>query len=73
MVFYYYMDGWIMKELIEIMSELNKKMLDSKAGLTTYEDDSQADHGDGQQCGREEAYREAILICATKIITINGR
>ena len=39
----------------------------SKDGLTTYSEDSEADHGDGQQVGRETTCVAIIKICADKI------
>ena len=56
-----------MKDLIKVINKCIAGIEDSKIGLTTYEDDSQAEHGDGQQVGREDAYREIIKFCANEI------
>lgn len=60
--------GFEMKELIEILNEAYEKLSNSGDDLVTYDSDSEADHGDGQKCGREEAYRAVIKMCAEKII-----
>ena len=57
-----------MDELIEMMNYAYSGLRNSKSGLETYEDDSEADHGDGQQVGREHAYREIIKHCAERIL-----
>lgn len=57
-----------MKELIEVMNHAYQGLCNSKEGLETYADDSEADHGDGQQVGREHAYREVIRHCAEQIL-----
>lgn len=55
------------KALNEVISAALNLHADSKDGLTTYVDDSDADHGDGQQVGRESAYENVIKLCADKI------
>ena len=63
-----------MKALIEIIIFAQEGIENSKEGLTTYEDDSEADHGDGdgdgdgQQVGRETAYRAVIKKCAELMV-----
>jgi hypothetical protein len=47
--------------LIQFSIEGMKK---SGHDLVTYTEDSEADHGDGQQVGREQAYRAMINKCA---------
>ena len=56
-----------MQDLIEMMAWAHEQLKNSKLGLETYEDDSQADHGDGQQVGRETAYMAIIKKCAEQI------
>ncbi len=55
------------KELVEIMNIALDGLENSKDGLTTYEHDADADHGDGVMCGREEAYGAIIKECANRI------
>ncbi len=53
-----------MRDLIAIIIFAQEGIENSNEGLTTYENDGQADHGDGQQVGRETAYRSIIKKCA---------
>ncbi len=55
------------KAFNEIINVSLSLYTNSKDGLTTYSDDSDADHGDGQQVGRETTCVEIIKICADKI------
>jgi hypothetical protein len=50
--------------VISIMKFALDGLENSKDGLTTYAEDSEADHGDGQQVGRETAYKAVIKECA---------
>lgn len=53
-----------LNEMISVAINLHEN---SKDGLTTYNDNSEADHGDGQQIGRETICAKIISICADKI------
>lgn len=55
------------KALTEIINAAINLHSNSKDGLTTYVDDSEADHSDGQQVGRETTCENIIKICADKI------
>lgn len=59
------------KENIRLMSVALDNYEKSKDGLTTYEDDSEADHGDGQQVGREAACFAMVKYCAGRIVDIS--
>ena len=51
------------KTLTELLLATIKLREDSGNGLVTYAQDSESDHQDGQQVGREDAYEEVIKIC----------
>ena len=55
------------KALNEIITVAISMHENSKEGLTTYSDDSEADHEDGQQVGRESTCVNIIRACADKI------
>lgn len=55
------------RALNEVISATLNLYDNSKDGLTTYTEDSEADHGDGQQVGRETTCENIIKICADKI------
>jgi len=55
-----------MKHLIDMLNFAYRELLDAKQE-DTYDDDSQADHGDGMYCGRVEAYKKVIKECAKNI------
>lgn len=59
-----------MDEVLAILMFAEGRLKNSKEGLETYEDDVDADHGDGQQVGREYAYREIIKRCAERLIIL---
>ena len=56
-----------MKELLAIMTFAVDQFDNAKDGITTYEEDHGADHGDGRFSGRREAYQAIINECAKKI------
>ena len=55
---------------MEILEVCLHGMENSKEGLDTYTEDSEADHGDGQQVGRETAYKRVAKLCCTKLLDI---
>ena len=55
------------KALNEVISVALNMYVNSGDGLTTYAQDSESDHGDGQQVGRESTCENIIKICADKI------
>ena len=59
------------KENIRLMNVALAGYENSKEDLTTYADDSEADHGDGQQVGREKACYDMIKDCADRISEIS--
>ena len=54
--------------VFDIMNFAKDGFYNSKDGIETYEDDSSADHGDGQQVGRETAYKAVMCKCAKIIL-----
>ena len=54
----------IVTELLLATIELRKC---SGEGLITYAEDSESDHQDGQQVGRETAYDEVIKVCVKEL------
>lgn len=58
------------RALMEILEVCLHGMENSKEGLDTYTEDSEADHGDGQQVGRETAYKRVAKLCCTKLLDI---
>ena len=57
-----------MDNLIKILNFSYNGYLNSKDGLETYDDACEADHGDGQQVGREEAYSKVMKECCKLLI-----
>ena len=57
-----------MDNLIKIITFANEGIKNSGKDVMTYMDDSEADHGDGIQVGREGTYKEVIKECARLII-----
>jgi len=55
------------KALNEIITVAISMYENSGDGVTTYTEDSEADHGDGQQVGREYTCKNIIRACADKI------
>ena len=55
------------KALNEIITVAIGMYGDSGKGVTTYTEDNEADHGDGQQVGREYTCKNIIRACADKI------
>ncbi len=56
--------------LFEILEVCVDGIENSKDGLETYTEDSLADHGDGQQVGREAAYRNVGKVCCAKLMEV---
>ena len=56
-------------DIFELMNYCHQKTKEARDGLDTYEDDSEADHEDGQYVGRRDAYHDIICKCANLIIT----
>lgn len=56
---------------IKIVTELLLATIElrecSGEGLITYAEDSESDHQDGQQVGRETAYDEIIKVCVKEL------
>ena len=55
-----------MKHLIDMLNFAYQGLLNAKQEVT-YDEDSEADHGDGMFCGRVEAYKAVIKECAKNI------
>lgn len=54
-------------EIISLLNFSHEKLKTSRDDLVTYEDDSEADHQDGQFVGRATAYREMIKECGRRL------
>lgn len=62
-----------MKDVAILLSVFEDALLgynNSKIGLETYTESCDADHGDGQQVGREDAYHKVMLSCAEKLVEV---
>ena len=55
------------KALNEVITVAISMYENSGDGVTTYAEDSEADHGDGQQVGREYTCKNIMRACADKI------
>ena len=60
-----------MDDIFELMNWAYARTKDVKQEHVTYDDDSQADHDDGQYIGRKTAYNEIIAKCA-ELISANA-
>lgn len=52
---------------IDIILKCQDGLLSAKDGVATYDEDSEADHGDGVFCGKEVAYADIMRHCAEKL------
>ena len=59
------------KHLIDMLNFAYEESQKAKDDLVTYDDDSQADHEDGQYCGRVRAYAVVMKKCAQLIVDEN--
>ncbi len=55
------------KTLNELLLTTIKLRENSGEGLVTYAEDSESDHQDGQQVGREDAYETVIRLCVEQM------
>ena len=56
-----------MDDIFELMNWAYKRTKEVKDEHVTYEDDTEADHSDGQYVGRKIAYNETVKKCAELI------
>ena len=61
------MNEQAMTEVLEMLEFAKNKLFSADKDLVTYADDGEADHSDGQYCGRVEAYKEIIRFCGDRL------